>query len=308
LCKRFGDMETAKRIWIATVVAASFLAVISCAAFAQERCIIDDLGRRVCLSSPAQRIIALYGAFNEILASLGLEESIIARTKADKVPPSILSKPSIGTHMRPNVEMVFALQPDLVLQGGGRKAALEPVRQLMAHGVTVAFFNPVTFDGIFSTMERIGVLTGTEARAFATISKLRLRLEKVEERVKGRHRPKVIFEVRYPNLLSAGGKSLVDAIITAAGGENCFHHIEKKFVRPSLETLLECNPDIYVVQKGPMNRNPMPLENRPIFPNLKAVKDRKVLYVDERRYSRPTPNAVSAVEELSQALHPVEGE
>ncbi len=267
-------------------------------------CIQDDLHRRVCLARPARRIIALYGAFNEILAGMGLEERLVARTKADRSPPSILRLPSIGTHMRPNVEMVFALHPDLVIQGGGRRAALEPVRQLVAHSIPVAFFNPTDFPGLFSTILRIGTLTGARERAREMVEGLRARLERVRREVAGKGRPTVVFEVRYPNLLCAGGRSMVDAIIEAAGGRNCFHGVAKKFVRPSMETVLQCRPWLYVVQEGPMNRHPTPLKERPIFSTMEAVRSGRVLYVEERRYSRPTQDAVAAVEELARRLHP----
>ncbi len=275
-----------------------------CLAEAKGICIEDDLQREICLPGPAHRIIALYGAFNEIIAGLGLEDRIVARTKADRRPPSIVKLPSIGTHMRPNVEMVFALHPDLVIQGGGRRAALQPVRQLMSHGIPVAFFNPTDFEQLFSTIIRIGVLTGSRDRAERMVASLRQRLKRVQERVAGEKRPVVVFEVRYPNLLCAGGRSMVDSIIEAAGGRNCFHGIAKKFVRPSMERLLECRPWLYVVQKGPMNRQPMEPHKRPVFTALEAVRAGRVLYVDERRFSRPTQEAVSAVEELAEQLHP----
>ena len=50
--------------------------------------VTDDTGRTVRLQEPAKRVISLYGAFNEILLSLGLGERIIARTAADAVPSS----------------------------------------------------------------------------------------------------------------------------------------------------------------------------------------------------------------------------
>ena len=82
------------------------------AAWADEIHVKDDTGRELVLERPAERIIALYGAYNEILAAMGLEDRLVGRTKADVLPPSILSRPSIGTHMRPNVELVLALEPD----------------------------------------------------------------------------------------------------------------------------------------------------------------------------------------------------
>ena len=41
-----------------------------------------------------------------------------------------------------------------------------------------------------------------------------------------------------------------------------------------------------------------------IFKELKAVKTRRVLLVDENLYSRPGPRSAEAVEQLARFLHP----
>ncbi|MBW2580217.1 MAG: hypothetical protein JRD00_04575 [Deltaproteobacteria bacterium] len=66
--------------------------------------ITDDLGQVISLEGPARRIISLYGAYSEIFFAMGLEDRLVARTRADLFPPAILSKPSVGTHLRPNME------------------------------------------------------------------------------------------------------------------------------------------------------------------------------------------------------------
>ena len=106
------------------------------AAASAEVSVTDDLGRQIRLDAPATRIIALYGAFNEILADLGCIDLLVARTAADDQPPSIVAKPSIGTHLRPNAELIMALDPDLIIQLGGRGEAMEPVRFLENRGLT----------------------------------------------------------------------------------------------------------------------------------------------------------------------------
>ncbi|MEJ2717756.1 MAG: ABC transporter substrate-binding protein [Deltaproteobacteria bacterium] len=263
----------------------------------------DDTGRTIRLEKPAERIIALYGAYNEILAAMGLGERLVARTKADGLPPSILAKPSIGTHMRPNVEAVLALKPDLIIQGAGRTDAMMPVQQLMRQGLKVAVFNPVTFAQLFSVMDRIGILTGERPKAQRLIESYRARLNAVKSRAaRTGHRPKVFFEVRYPNLLGAGAKSIVNDVIEYAGGVNCVT-LPKKLVRLDIESLIAFNPDLYVVQRGPMNRGPSRLSERPHFYLLDAVKTGRILYVDEQVFSRPGPRSVDAVEQLARALH-----
>lgn len=273
--------------------------------------IVDDQGTEIRLAAPARRIIALYGAFNEILAAMGLTDRLAARTQADLEPPAIAALPSIGTHMRPNLEMILGLSPDLVLQMGGREAASEPVEALRRLGAPTAFFSAGSFAELFSIIERLGALTREPERAAALVAALQARLDKVAAvvsaaRAKGAARPRVVFEARYPNLLAAGRQSLVSEIIARAGGSNALEN-DAKLVRLSEEELLRLDPDVYLAQRGPMNPSPIPPAERPHFVALKAVREGRVFLVDERTFSRPGPRAVDAVEELAKILYPEAG-
>ena len=266
--------------------------------------VTDDLGQVIVLKGPAQRIISLYGAYSEILFAIGAGDRLVARTRADKTPPAILEKPSVGTHLRPNMELVLGLQPDLIIQAEGRKHGHEVLRQLQQKGLTVAIFQPRNFAELFSVIERLGVLTGQEANAQGLVNGQRSRLQQIDRKLaKSNDRPKVFFEVRYPNLLGAGQGSIVNDVILKAGGVNCLPN-EKKLVRINIETLIDYNPDVYVVQRGPMNRNPGNPESRPNFQVLKAVQQGRVFFVDEYLFSRPGPRSVEAVEKLAGYLHP----
>jgi iron complex transport system substrate-binding protein len=265
--------------------------------------VVDDSGEKIVLERPAKRIIALYGAYNEILAAMGLESRLVGRTSADRLPPSILAKPSIGTHMRPNVELVLALKPDLIVQGAGRRQAMMPVNQLRRQNLNVAVFNPISFSDLFSVVLRLGELTGEPGKAAGLVASLRTRLKAVKDRLKGvERRPTVFFEVRYPNLLAAGRRSIVNDVIEHAGGSNCVK-VDKKLIRLNMEALILADPDFYIIQRGPMNRNPEPPAERPHFRILECVRKGRIMTVDEQVFSRPGPRSVEAVEQLAAFLH-----
>lgn len=271
---------------------------------AAEVRVTDDLGQVIALKEPAQRIISLYGAYSEILFAIGAGDKLVARTRADRFPPSILDKPSVGTHLRPNMELVLGLQPDLIIHAIGRKHGHEVIRQIQQKGFTVAVFQPRNFTELFSVIDRLGILTGEEANAQGLVKGQSSRLRQIDLRLaKSKDRPKVFFEVRYPNLLGAGQGSIINDVILKAGGLNCLPN-EKKLVRINIETLIDYDPDVYVVQKGPMNRNPGSPESRPNFQVLKAVQQGRVFFVDEYVFSRPGPRSVEAVEKLAAYLHP----
>ncbi|MCC8195058.1 MAG: ABC transporter substrate-binding protein [Deltaproteobacteria bacterium] len=270
--------------------------------------ITDDTGDIIRLDAPAMRIVTLYAAFSDILAGMDLADRIVGRTKTDDaVSPNI---PSVGTHMRPSMELVLGLKPDLVLQMGGRAEAAQSVADLRRNGVPTAFFRIRTFADLFSVIRRVGALTDAAGNADALILSLQARLDALHGTLDaaGPVRPTVFFEVRYPNLLGAGPDSMVTDIIRAAGGRNILAQENSsrtgRIVRLSEEELLRLNPDAYCVQQGPMNKNPVPLAERPHFTTLRAVVSKRILTVDEHLFSRPGPLAVDAAETLAKFLHP----
>ncbi len=136
--------------------------------------------------------------------------------------------------MRPNVEMILGLKPDLIIQDAGSQEAMPGLDQLRQQGVPVAVFHPTTFDKLFAVIQRLGVLTGQPDRAEALNKDLQARLAAVADKLQGvKSRPKVFFEIRYPDLLGAGRGSMVDDIIERAGGVNCLTS-PKKIVRLNL--------------------------------------------------------------------------
>jgi iron complex transport system substrate-binding protein len=262
--------------------------------------VTDDRGKEIRLDAPASRVVALYGAFSEILADLGREDVLAARTAADELPPSILSKPSVGTHLRPNAELILGLGPDLVLQLGGRAEAMDSVRFLEERGLRVAVFQLENFEQLFSVMERLGVLTGCRERARERAAAMRAELDRIAA-ASSEPGPRVFFEARYPNLLAAGQGSIVSEIISRAGGRNCVEAPDK-LVRLGEEELLRLAPDICLVQRGPMNPAPAPLDERPLFRTLPCIGRGQVFTVDQGLFSRPGPRSLEAVRQLATII------
>ncbi|MEE0815498.1 MAG: ABC transporter substrate-binding protein, partial [Desulfovibrio fairfieldensis] len=228
---------------------------------------------------------------------------LVARTVADAHLPELAGLPAIGTHMRPNAELIVAQKPDLVLQLAGRREALLQTEALRKLGINVLTFEMDSFDKMFDVLEKLGRLTGREQKAAGLIRDWRARLATLRARHAGEKPVRVFYEVRYPNLLAAGQGSIVNEIIAVAGGENVVAD-DKKLVRFNEEALILADPDAYLTQKGPMNPDPQPLSERAHYRDLRAVRTGRVLVVDEDRFARPGPRAVEAAEELELWLHP----
>ena len=262
----------------------------------------DDTGHEVRLQQPARRIIALYGAFNELLLALGAGDALAARTVADAEVPGLEHLPAIGTHMRPNAELVVRQSPDLVIQLAGRNEALLQTENLRSLGINVLVFEMNSFEQMFTVLQKLGRLTGRETEAAALVAAWRERLAALEARYADLEPVSVFYEVRYPNLLGAGRGGIVNDMISRAGGRNVITD-EKKLVRFNEEVLPSADPDVYIMQRGPMNPEPQPPDQRQHYRNLRAVREGRVLVVDEERFARPGPRAVDAAEELGLFLH-----
>lgn len=301
----------------------SFAAVLLLTTTACALQIEDDQGKIIHLEQPARRVISLYGAFAEMLYAIGAGDRLIARTEADHFPDAIRELPSIGTHMRPNVEMIIGLKPDLIIQSMSRQEAMAEMDSLARAGIPMAVFAPRNFSDIFSVMLRLGILTGSETTAERRVVELKERLRAVRERLGGAGRGqtgsemeqqrtagcaaqkplRVFFEVRAEPLTAAGQGSVVQDILSSAGAENVVES-NRALLLYGFESLLLADPDVYIVQTGPMNRNPTEPQKRPHFDQLRAVREGRVLFVDEFLYSRPGPRCVDAVEQLAAKLYP----
>lgn len=260
----------------------------------------------LCLPKPTSalpRIVPLYAAFTEILVALDCQDALVARTQTD-TQPSLASLPVIGTHMQPNLERLVALKPDIVLQLAGRSLAHAQAERLRSLGIRVEELDLATFSDIFAVTERLGALLGRKDKASALVDGWKKRLHEAKA-LRPKKTYRLFFEVRYPGLLAAGRDNIVNSIIALSGGVNVVGH-PKKLVRLGEETVFALDPDVYVVQKGPMNPNPLPFADRPGFDRLAAIAKGHTLLVREELFSRPGPASIEAVMTLSTYLHALE--
>ena len=278
-------------------------AVLARGSEGRAACVVDDTDTEVCLEAPPARVVSLYGAFTELLWEIGAGGSIVARTKDDTTVPAVAQLPSVGTGLRPDVELLLALRPDLVVSRGSR-AAQEALGALRERSLKVAAFDPSSLDGLYSTAERLGLLTGRGEETRRLAEGIRGQIAGVASRAAAAtRRLRVAYEVRADPLTVAGSGGLIDDLIRAAGGINALG-TDKKLVALDVEALLRLDPDAYVVQKGPMNRNPAPPSERPHLSLLRAVREGRVLFVDEQLFARPGPRVGEAAELLSRFLYP----
>lgn len=231
----------------------------------------------------AERIVVLYPAVSPILVELGLSKEIAGTTKTDDTFKNAVK---VGTHLSPNVEVITSLKPDLII-AGSKMAFPEDLKQRL--GGEVFYYDPITLEEIISKITELGRILNKGDAASKIINNLKAKMLEIKpiNNAAGVH-PKVsvIYEVTENPLRVAGMDNIVTSIIEAAGGINLIK-VDKKSATISIEKVIEANPDFYIYQTGPMNKDPKDPKEREQYKTLKA----KFIKVDEFAFSRPGLNS-----------------
>lgn len=264
----------------------------------------DMTGREVEVPRAITRVVSLAPSLTEILFALGAGELTVGVTDFCDYPPKAAAKPKVGTVMAPNAEVILTLQPDLVLATteGNRQ---ETVLLLERLGLPTFVVRPEGLDGIYASIRSVGRLLGRPARASALVEAMRSRVSWVARQVAGHPRVRVLYVLWPDPLISAGQGSVIDNLITVAGGENVARGSGLRYPRLGLEEVLRVDPEVILLAG---------MGSRPLLPEavqgwegwqvLRAVRTGRVRSLDGDLLHRSGPRIVEGLEAMARALHP----
>src|SRR6185436_4868000 len=152
----------------------------------------DELGRTVNVKANPQRIVSLAPSITETLFAIGLDSRIVGVTTYCDYPPEAKTKESIGDTLKPSLEKIIGLKPDLVIVSTASQLE-QSVRRLDELGIPVYISNPRDLEGLLNSIERIGEIAGAPDRANELTRQLRSRIEAVRARVASRPQPRVFL-------------------------------------------------------------------------------------------------------------------
>ncbi|MFA7272195.1 MAG: ABC transporter substrate-binding protein, partial [Candidatus Omnitrophota bacterium] len=161
---------------------------------------------------------------------------------------------------------------------------------------------------LFKTIADIGAITYREKEAAALIRKMKDDIAQVGADIKlipqGK-RVKVFVEIWHEPLMTAGRGSIIDEIITLAGGINVAHDVKRPYCNFSAEKVVSLNPQVIILAY--MDReSPLKLvERRFGWASIAAVKNKRVFNdIDPELLLRPTPRITEGLKKLYKKLYP----
>ena len=236
--------------------------------------------------SAYDRVVLLSPAAGDIFKQLHLEDKVVGITRHMQ---GFKYAKKVGSHLRPNIEIIKSLHPDLIVISSVRFFS-----KALNKNIETKYFNynPHTLDGIIRKIKDIGEMFKKDKEANILIENLNLKLENIKQLKKT---PKVVYEVMQMPYIVVGKTNIISDIICKAGGINIVT-VNKKHVKYSYEKVVAAKPDIYLYQVGPMNKNPVPPGERKYFKTLNAM----FVKIDERSFARPNTKSFENVLKLNK--------
>lgn len=250
------------RKWFWVVVFVLFLIVVGMApqqivaAEAQTEgdtlVLIDHMGREVSIKQPIQRPVALTANLMEALYIAGIEP--VATVDNYRIRSEALELPRLGMQGNINIEMIYAVEPDLILAHSRHQGQL--VSALEGTGFPVYVVDPgqVGDAPLYDTALFVGGLLGREEAVQDFVREVEATAAKWEEQIR------IETDIRTGLIIQDGDsiraaqtRSGLGAILTGLGIDNIVPDdmpggSQDTFVSFDIETILAADPDVILIR------------------------------------------------------------
>lgn len=259
--------------------------------------VYDDIGVRVMLARPAQRIISLAPHATELVFSLGMGQYVIGRDKASDYPKAVLNIDTVADFQQVQIDKLLALKPDLIVDW--QNSVLEKHRTLLQkNNIAIFISRPQSFRAIASNMEKLGSLLGVAEKGRQQAHVLLQEVDKLQKKYQRIPRKKVYIQLSHDPLLSVSNRLFIGDMVTRCGGENIFADSVAQLPIVNVETVLAANPAVIFYTGSTADF----LQRWQKYPLLTAIKNNAFIGVSSDLISRPGPRLIDAQRFICHAM------
>ena len=233
------------------------------------------------------RIISLSPTITEDLFAVGAGKQVIAVDQDSNYPKKAPRTTLSG--LDPNVEAISKYHPDLVVFSYTGPY----VKQLRELGIKVVIEPaPAKLNGAYQEIKQLGQLTGHVAGATSVVRSMKSQLQAIVRSVPLSHRHLRVYHELDPTYYSATSDTFIGRIYSLFGFKNIADAADTQhtgYPQLSAEYILQSDPQIIVLADG---QTPAEVAARPGWNTISAVKDHRVVAVNEDIASRWGPRIV----------------
>ena len=275
----------------------------------------DDMGQEFELEPP-QRVAAMIGSFADIWCLAGGRDTLIAAA-GDAWTSFDLGlredAADLGAVKEPNLEVLLAAEPDLILASVNTAADLELKEPLARAGIPAAYFEVDCFDDYLRMLEVCARLTGEPERYKTYGEDVRAQVDASLARQDG-SAPRVLYVRASGSSCKAKGSegSVLGEMLAELGCVNIADG-GGLLENLSLEGIIAGDPDYIfaVLQASDVNVEKArasleaALLSNPAWGTLRAVREGRFITLDHKLYNlKPNARWGEAYEGLADILYP----
>lgn len=259
----------------------------------------DDFGDPILVKAVPTRVVSLNPATTDLIFALGAGNRLVGRTHWDLYPSEAVHVADLGSGIRPNVEAVLGVRPDLVIlyaSNDNRAAA----RALRTAGVNTLSLKIDRIGDFHRAARTIARLLGDSVRGRTVSDSVERTLQRVRNEAKALAKPSVFWHIWDAPVITIGRGSYMNDLIDIAGGANIYADMAEASGTVSIEDVLRRNPQFIIT--GPEGASKIKADPR--WSEAPAVKAGRVLVVDTAIVGRPSVRLGEAAESLARLFHP----
>ena len=308
-----------KRLTAAMMACLLSLLAVSCAPSGQGEgggvTFTDSLGNHVVLAEEPQRVAALLGSYAEGWVLAGGEDSLAAVTR-DAFEERGLELgegvANLGQSHEPNLELLFAARPDLVLLTPDLDGQLALKESLDSAGIPNAWFKVETFEDYLAMLKTFTDLTGRDDLYRKNGLDIQARIDGVKAAVAGKEGPSILLLRAFSsNVKVKNSDNTAGVMLRELGCRNIADSDAGLLEQLQMEAILTADPQhIFVVtmgtntQKALDNLNAL-FQSDPAWQSLTAIRERNVHVLDKKLFHyKPNARWGESYEVLADILYP----
>lgn len=229
--------------------------------------VTDDRGVTVTLAQAPQRIVSLLPSLTETVCELGRCQRLVGVDRYSNFPASVQKLPQVGGGLDPNIEMIVALKPDVVLMATSSRAG----ERLQALGLKVVALEPRNHADVQRVMLKLGQLLEVPDadRIWRAIDAgVSAAAQSLPAGVRG---TRVYFEVNQ-GPYAASESSFIGETLARLGVKNIVPAKLGRFPKLNPEYIVRANPDLVMVGQ----RSADGLQARPGWQSIRALREQRV--------------------------------
>ncbi|WP_172597691.1 cobalamin-binding protein [Sulfuriflexus mobilis] len=247
-----------------------------------------------------QRIVSLTPHITELLYAIGAERQLIAVVEYSDYPDAAKTLPRIGNVFQLDWERLLDMHPDLVIgwQDSSPQHVLDRIESL---GLRLALVRSNKLDSIATQLRQLGDLTGRTVEADAAAENFLQKLAALEKKYSGRRRVRVFYEIDHKPLYTINREEIISDAIRLCGGINIFAELGILAPQVSIESVLQRAPEVLVYSGTSASAEDVFTDWRR-WPQLAAVKNGHLYWIEPDLMNRATPRMLQGVEQLCEAV------